>query len=92
MKVDTTSFVYGSGKYMGNDQLLPCYNVQIGICDEYIEVTDVQQFTSDMDCFVLLMNRFNKIYGFYPEYPVADAVGVWIEKNAIKVTRIVLSD
>ena len=73
MKVDTTSFVHGSGKYMGNDQLLPCYNVQIGICDEYIEVTDVQQFTSDIDCFVLLMNRFNKIYGFYPEYPVADA-------------------
>ena len=73
MKVDTTSFVYGSGKYMGNDQLLLCYNVQVGICDEYIEVTDVQQFTSDMDCFVLLMNRFNKIYGFYPEYPVADA-------------------
>lgn len=124
MKVDTTSFVYGSGKrkttvqkhyekltdylnrlkkyakhiktcgdsrnsysktdidatfmrnkrdYMGNDQLLPCYNVQVGICDEYIAVMDVQQFTSDMDCFIPLMNRFNKIYGFYPEYPVADA-------------------
>lgn len=76
MKVDTTSFVHGSGKYMGNDQLLPCYNVQIGICDEYIEVTDVQQFIPNMYCFVLLMNRFNKIYGFYPEYPVADSVGV----------------
>lgn len=26
-----------------------------------------------MDCFVPLMERFHKVYGFYPEYPVADA-------------------
>ena len=24
--------------YMGNDQLLPAYNVQIGVTDEYIAV------------------------------------------------------
>jgi hypothetical protein len=59
--------------YMGNDQLLPCYNVQVGICDEYIAVMDVQQFTSDMDCFIPLMEKFHKTYGFYPQYPVADA-------------------
>ena len=59
--------------YMGNDQLLPGYNIQLGICDEYIAVYDVKQYASDMDCFQPLMNRFNCIYGKYPEYPVADA-------------------
>ena len=59
--------------YMGNDQLLPAYNVQIGVADEYIAVVDVNQYRSDMDCFVPLMNKFHAIYGFYPKYPVADA-------------------
>lgn len=27
--------------YMGNDQLLPAYNLQAAICDEYIAVIDV---------------------------------------------------
>jgi transposase len=59
--------------YMGNDQLLPAYNVQIGVADEYIAVVDVNQYRSDMDCFIPLMNQFHDIYGFYPKYPVADA-------------------
>ncbi len=59
--------------YMGNDQLLPGYNVQIGVCDEYISVFDVRQYISDMDCFQPLIERFNKQYGRYPLYPVADA-------------------
>ncbi len=59
--------------YMGNDQLLPAYNIQMGICDEYIAVADVKQYASDMDCFVPLMEKFNENYGFYPKYPVADA-------------------
>jgi len=59
--------------YMGNDQLLPAYNVQIGVADEYIAVADVNHYRSDMDCFVPLMERFRGIYGFYPKYPVADA-------------------
>jgi len=37
--------------YMGNDQLLPAYNVQVGVADEYIAVVDVNQYRSDMDCF-----------------------------------------
>lgn len=37
---------------MGNEQLLPAYNVQFGIADEYIAVADVNQYRSDMDCFV----------------------------------------
>ena len=59
--------------YMGNDQLLPAYNVQIGVADEYIAVVDVYQHRSDMDCFIPLMEKFHEIHGFYPKYPVADA-------------------
>lgn len=59
--------------YMGNDQLLPAYNMQIGVCDEYIAVVDAKQYASDMDCFVPLMDKFKSAYGKYPAYPVADA-------------------
>ena len=53
--------------------MLPAYNIQVGVADEYIVVADVFQHRSDMDCFVPLMERCNKLYGFYPKYPVADA-------------------
>lgn len=43
--------------YMGNDQLLPGYNIQFGVCDEYIAVYDVKQYASDMDCFKPLMEN-----------------------------------
>ena len=59
--------------YMGNDQLLPAYNMQVAVCDEYMATVDVKQYASDMDCFVPLMEKFNKQYGKYPKYPVADA-------------------
>ena len=41
--------------------------------DEYIAVIDVNQYRSDMDSFIPLMNKFKESYGFYPEYPTADA-------------------
>lgn len=59
--------------YMGNDQLLPAYNVQTAICDEYIAVIDVKPYASDQDCFIPLMEKFKETYGHYPKYPVADA-------------------
>ena len=59
--------------YMGNDQLVPAYNMQAAICDEYIAVIDAKPYASDMECFVPLMEKFNEIYGKYPKYPVADA-------------------
>ena len=59
--------------YMGNDQLLPGYNIQLGICDEYIAVFDVKQYASDTDCFIPLMERFRKIYGHYPRISIGDA-------------------
>lgn len=59
--------------YMGNDRLLPGYNIQLVLCDEYISVFDVKQYASDMDCFQPLMEKFNNTYHRYPIYPVADA-------------------
>lgn len=58
---------------MGNGQLLPAYNLQAAICDEYIAVVDVKQYATDTECFVPLMEKFNATYGHYPKYPVADA-------------------
>lgn len=59
--------------YMGNDQLLPAYNMQAAICDEYIAVIDAKAYAADVECFAPLMDKFNEIYGHYPKYPVADA-------------------
>ena len=59
--------------YMGNDQLLPSYNIQVAVCDEYIAQYGVYPYASDMDCFQPLMDGFQKRYGYYPQYPVADA-------------------
>ena len=59
--------------YMGNDQLLPAYNMQAVICDEYIAAIDARQYASDTECFVPLMEKFREMVGHYPKYPVADA-------------------
>lgn len=69
----SATFMRVKRDYMGNDQLLPAYNLQLGICDEYIAVYDVKQYASDMDCFVPLIEKYNNTYGKYPMYPVADA-------------------
>ena len=69
----SATFMRVKSDYMGNDQLLPAYNVQFGIADEYIAVLDVNQYRADMDCFIPLMEKFHDTYGFYPKYPVADA-------------------
>ncbi len=45
-------------KFMGNDRMLPAYNIQIGVADEYIAVVEVMQHRSDMDCFIPLMEKF----------------------------------
>lgn len=70
---NSATFMRIKRDYMGNDQLLPAYNMQVAVCDEYIATIDVKQYASDMDCFVPLMEKFNTQYGKYPKYPVADA-------------------
>ena len=69
----SATFMHLKKDYMGNDQLLPAYNIQIGVADDYIAVVDVNHYRSDMDCFVPLMEKFHGLYGFYPQYPIADA-------------------
>jgi len=59
--------------HMGNDQLLPGYNLQLAVCDEYIAHYGVFPFASDMDCFQPMMDGFARLYGHYPRYPLADA-------------------
>ncbi len=59
--------------YMGNDQLLPAYNMQAAVCDEYIAAITAEQYASDMECFISLMEKFHAQYGHYPKYPIADA-------------------
>ena len=59
--------------HMKNDQLLPGYNLQMVVCDEFIAHYGVCAYASDMDCFQPLMEGFKERYGFYPQYPVADA-------------------
>lgn len=46
--------------YMGNDQLLPAYNMQVAVCDEYIAVMKAKPYASDMECFVPLMEKSKK--------------------------------
>lgn len=69
----SATFMRVKKDYMGNDQLLPAYNMQAGICDEYIAVVSAEQYAADVDCFIPLMEKFKKLYGTYPKYPVADA-------------------
>ena len=33
--------------HMRNDQILPGYNIQIGVADEYIVVADIYRYRSD---------------------------------------------
>lgn len=71
--VHDATFMQIKRDYMGNDQLLPAYNVQTAVCDEYIAVIDAKPYASDQDYFVPLMEKFKETYGHYPKYPVADA-------------------
>ena len=65
-KTDTgATFFRMKRDYMGNDQLLPGYNIQLGLCDEYISVFDVRQYASDMDYFQPLMEKFHDTYNKY---------------------------
>ena len=59
--------------HMKNEQLLPGYNLQMVVCDEFIAHYGVFAYASDMDCFQPLMEGFFKRYGKYPRYPLADA-------------------
>lgn len=70
--IDAT-FMRVKKDYMGNDSLIPAYNLQVGVSDFFITHVDVYQYASDSSTFVPFIEGFKKTYGFYPEYPVGDA-------------------
>ena len=73
-KTDTSAtFMRVKRDYMGNDQLLPAYNLQCVVADEYIVLPQVYQYAADVDTFIPLMLEFKSRYGYFPKYPVADA-------------------
>lgn len=73
-KVDpNATFMRMKNDYMKNGQLLPAYNLQFGVSDEYIVAFIVSQKRADMDCFIPLIEKYYETYGTYPEFPVADA-------------------
>lgn len=59
--------------HMLNGQLKPAYNVQIGVSNEYIMNILITSDRSDYNTFIPFLEKFKKIYNFYPKYPVADA-------------------
>lgn len=61
------TFMRVKSDYMGNDQLLPAYNLQAAVCDEYIAVIDAKPYASDMECFVPLMEKYMKFTMFDKE-------------------------
>lgn len=72
---------------MGNDQLLPSYNMQVGVFNEYIMLADVYQFASDYSTYRPLMELFNNQYGYYLKSQYAMQVMVDIQiSNIVKNT------
>ena len=49
------------------------YNIQIGVSDEYILVSDVFQNPTDIKTFIPMMNKYKDKYNSLPKYPVTDA-------------------
>ncbi len=70
--VDAT-FMHMKEDHMQNTQLKPGYNMQVGVADEYIVVTDVYQNRNDFGTFVPLLEKFRNFYCRMPINPVADA-------------------
>lgn len=73
-KTDTdATFMRIKTDYMGNDRLLPAYNMQIGLYDEYIFLSNVYQYASDSSTYKELMELYKDKYGKYLKRPVCDA-------------------
>ncbi|MFH0767259.1 MAG: transposase [Bacillota bacterium] len=67
------TFMHMKEDHMRNSQLKPGYNIQIGVSDEYILHVDIFNDRGDYRTFEPFLEGYNKAYGYYPKYPVADA-------------------
>lgn len=51
----------------------PCYNCQIAVSEGFIVNSEIYQSPGDTVTWMPFMERFNRLYGYYPKDPVADA-------------------
>jgi transposase len=51
----------------------PCYNLQIGVSDEYIMLAEVYQNPGDTKTFIPFMEKYKQMYNRLPLNPVGDA-------------------
>ncbi|MEG0275216.1 MAG: transposase, partial [Longicatena sp.] len=70
---DATMMHMKEDYYMKTGIFKPGYNVQIGVCDEYISYACVFQDRSDQKTLIKFMERYRALYDIYPEKLVADA-------------------
>lgn len=70
---EDATFMRMKTDYMGNTALLPAYNWQLAVSNEYILFGLTSQSASDNKCFIPLMEKYKSIFGKYPKIPVADA-------------------
>ena len=70
---EDATFMRMKTDYMGNTALLPAYNWQLTVSNEYILFGLTSQSAADNKCFIPIMEKYKKIFGKYPTYPVADA-------------------
>lgn len=69
----SATFMHMKEDYMRNSQLKPGYNLQIGVCDEYILHADIFSERSDYKTLIPFLEGYKNHYQNYPKYPVADA-------------------
>lgn len=70
---EDATFMRMKTDYMGNTALLPAYNWQLVSAGEIILYGLTSQSASDNKCFIPLMDKYKKIFGYYPKNAVADA-------------------
>ena len=70
---EDATFMRMKTDYMGNTALLPAYNWQLAVSNEYILFGLTSQNVADNKCFIELMDKYRSIFGKYPKTPVADA-------------------
>ena len=51
----------------------PGYNLQIGVCDEYIMHMEIFSNPTDTRTYIPFMKKYKDIYDRYPRWPIADA-------------------
>lgn len=68
------TFMHGKEDYYSKSGIFKAYyNIQIGVSEEYILHYGVYQNPTDTKTWMPFLNHYYKRYGYYPEYPVADA-------------------